>query len=634
MIEWILTSSILILIITAVRFFLKGRISLRLQYALWGLVLLRLLIPVTLFHSGISVLNAAPEQAIAQAQAQLSAPITYIGSTPAPTQPPDWEPAKTDTAFQPATSAAQTETGHAVTLAAILTGLWLAGVGIVAVILLVSNLRYSIKLRKSRKPLPISCKLPVYVTPVVEAPCLFGLLRPAVYFPTEAAQDTSALPHILAHEQTHCRHGDHIWAFARCVCLALHWYNPFVWLAASLSRQDAELACDEATIAALGEDQRADYGKTLIRMTCVQRGVEGLILTATTMKGNKKEIKERIVMIAKKPKTALYTLIAVVLVAAIAVGCTFTGSVDTTVPEDPTPSALPATEPTASEAATEPPASIAETQPLAESAPTGDTDALSAVLSALSQQSIFYSSDGGMAFYSSVNMEKVLAGTAGVYHYGKSVLYGTTLLFAYLPDQQSEILTKLQSIDASTLEPVELSAVQETMLETPSLQFSTYIENPDGDSYCLDVYALLPDGAESPTEVIIQASAFDFAASAYYRGTYDKAAYGGLADMLTECRASTERLDDTAIVTFPGEAAEKWLSRWENVKFVNMIDGAVQDEPVQPADDFDETAYDAKVVIQGDEYFLYTEAGLVSFGSNTYPLNSMVLQYLTMLRMQ
>ena len=59
MTEWILSSSILILIVIALRTVFKGRISLRLQYAIWGLVLLRLLIPVSFGSTDISIFNLA-----------------------------------------------------------------------------------------------------------------------------------------------------------------------------------------------------------------------------------------------------------------------------------------------------------------------------------------------------------------------------------------------------------------------------------------------------------------------------------------------------------------------------------------------------------------------------------------------
>ena len=46
----------------------------------------------------------------------------------------------------------------------------------------------------------------------------------------------------------------------------------------------------------------------------------------TTITGSKKSIKERITLIAKKPKMAIYTLVAVLLATAFAVGCTITGA--------------------------------------------------------------------------------------------------------------------------------------------------------------------------------------------------------------------------------------------------------------------------------------------------------------------
>ena len=59
--EIILTSSVLILVIALLRRVLRGRISSRVQYALWLLAALRLLIPGVLFPSPVSVVGAAEE---------------------------------------------------------------------------------------------------------------------------------------------------------------------------------------------------------------------------------------------------------------------------------------------------------------------------------------------------------------------------------------------------------------------------------------------------------------------------------------------------------------------------------------------------------------------------------------------
>lgn len=80
MAEWILMSSLLIVIVLAVRALFRGRMGLRLRYALWLLVLLRLLVPGTVFQTGLSVLNYVPLSQTAAAQAQPS----QSGGSPPP----------------------------------------------------------------------------------------------------------------------------------------------------------------------------------------------------------------------------------------------------------------------------------------------------------------------------------------------------------------------------------------------------------------------------------------------------------------------------------------------------------------------------------------------------------------------
>lgn len=93
-----------------------------------------------------------------------------------------------------------------------------------------------------------------------------------------------------------------------------------------LSKKDAELACDESTIRSLGEEQRISYGETLIRMTCAEREPRDLLLAATTMSLGKRTLKDRIRMIAKNPKTAAVTMVTVILILSVTVGCTFSGT--------------------------------------------------------------------------------------------------------------------------------------------------------------------------------------------------------------------------------------------------------------------------------------------------------------------
>ena len=345
MTEWIISSTVLMLIVIGLRAVLKGRVSLKLQYALWLLVLVRLLVPVNLTESAISVIGAAERametpamQTVAEltdthpivhsyAQARAEVMAQYESHGISVNSLSKQELREFEREVQ-ARRAAYYTVGDVA--AQILETVWIVGMAVTALCLLGANRRFGRKLLYSRRELPVpGCDLPVYVTGAVDTPCLFGLVKPAIYLPTDFPWDEASMEHILTHERTHYRHGDHIWSVLRCVCLVVHWYHPLVWVCANLSRRDGELACDEASIRALGEDYRADYGRTLINMTCQNpRNMVGL--TATTMNYSAKSLRERIRLIARHPKTAACTLVMVILVASLAVGCTFTGTAEET----------------------------------------------------------------------------------------------------------------------------------------------------------------------------------------------------------------------------------------------------------------------------------------------------------------
>ena len=294
MAEWILTSSLLIGIVLAVRALFRGRMGLRLRYALWLLVLLRLLVPGTVFQTGLSVLNYVPLPQTAAVQAQ---PSQSGGSPSAPEAEP--MPVRPEGEAEPRPSgpaaAPESAPAGAADWRGVLTAVWLGGAGVLAAALLACNLRFYLRLRRMRRAHPIpGIAVPVYVARGLPSPCLYGFPRPAVYLTPAAA-------------------------------LALHWYNPLVWLAAVLSRRDGELACDEGALQGADDRERAAYGRTLIRLVTARPSAGELLCCATTMTAGTSSLKERIAMIARKPRTLAAVLAAVALLAGLAVGCTFTG---------------------------------------------------------------------------------------------------------------------------------------------------------------------------------------------------------------------------------------------------------------------------------------------------------------------
>ena len=339
--ELLITSSLLILAVLAARALLAGRISRRMQYALWGLVLLRLLLPVSLPQSRASVLNALPQ----------TAQVSFAGSGEIQNEtlpiPVDTE-AQTGTAETAITGEMQAGlaeiTNNAASApqhpewslnpAALLPVIWAAGALLTGGALVWANLRFALRLRRSRRLLEIDPAVTggrtVYFCEDLASPCLHGLLHPAIYLNPAALQSPDRLEFVLAHETTHYRHRDHIWGALRCLVLAAYWFDPLVWWAAAVSKRDCELACDEAVTASMEEDRRRDYGRCLVEL--IPRRAPGTaLLAATSMSGTARSMRQRLkaIVTAKKPRRAAIalTLAGAVLLTA----CTFTGAREKTI---------------------------------------------------------------------------------------------------------------------------------------------------------------------------------------------------------------------------------------------------------------------------------------------------------------
>ena len=335
MLEILISSSVLILVLVILRLALRDKISARLQYALWLLVLVRLLVPVSFFHSPVSVAEAAAP--VTERAEELNGALVFFRS--APVRAVYSSPEGEMLVIQDAEPNFEAERILYLTDAA--RYVWYAGMAVMAVWFLFVNLRMARRLKQDRRPYVTQHTPPVYVADGIPSPCLFGLLHPAIYLTEQAAADPAQARQIVAHEKTHLRHGDLVWALLRSVCLAVWWFNPLVWLAAALSRQDCELACDEGTIKALGEDVRYDYGRTLVGMAKVGARPSDLLCGATTMTTGKKSLKARVERIAKAPKTSVTVAVIALLIAAAAVGCTFGGAAKNGASEAPDPTPTP-----------------------------------------------------------------------------------------------------------------------------------------------------------------------------------------------------------------------------------------------------------------------------------------------------
>ncbi len=330
------TSSILILIFVLLRAVFFKKISMRLQYALWLFAAAKLLIfPVPHLKSVLSVQNLLQpvehliEQRLPETTQTAGSGYAYKDNPAAGTQTArQIQPEQIkDTAagqvrgilqaqqpnpFLNEQQPAQPQKKHQMHPA-----LYTAMFGSIVLFLyfLTGNLRFAACLRRKRVLFKSGCPLPVYVMECLPSPCLYGK---SIYITPRLASDEKQLFHVLVHEYCHYRHGDFIWSLLRCLCLVIYWWNPLVWLAAFLSRQDCELACDEAAIHYLGKQERISYGKTLVSLAAANPKAKERLLTAASMSMGGRNMKKRIQKIAQNEK---YALPACILAGLLSVIC-------------------------------------------------------------------------------------------------------------------------------------------------------------------------------------------------------------------------------------------------------------------------------------------------------------------------
>lgn len=340
MTQILITSSVLIVALVTLRALFQKRLDPRLQYALWALVLLRLLVPGSLSPWDHSVLTAtAPvERTVAENVAERSVYLQPVGKLDLSAREggeaalPGQELQTGDSfGYTVVDLNARSATRYAVKLSLpqFLERLWKTGMVAMGLWFLLTNLLFWRRLSKCRTrwegALPLAVRQRVYTVPegVIASPCLFG---GAIYLPPKAAADDETLSYVLRHETTHARHLDPLWSLLRCVCLVVYWFDPLVWLAAHCAKADCELACDRSVMDTLGQAGRIDYGKTLLSLIPVKATADPF-LSATTMTSGKRQLRRRIDRIARGPKRAVAITLTVVLLLVFVSACAFTGEV-------------------------------------------------------------------------------------------------------------------------------------------------------------------------------------------------------------------------------------------------------------------------------------------------------------------
>ena len=269
---------------------------------LWGVVALRLVCPFSI-ESALSLIPSA-ETIPSEIVTETREPVLY-------------EQATLDIVTNPTLpSAAEVPVGVSRQQAQvdfnIYSVLWLAGMAALLVHALVSAEKLKRKLATA-----ILLRDNIYESEFVDSPFVFGVVKPNIYLPMHMDEGTAA--YVIAHEHAHLARRDHWWKVLGYLVLALHWFNPLVWVAYILFCRDIELACDEKVVKGLDGAARADYSQALLSCAAPKRAVAACPLAFG--EGN---IKTRVKSALHYKKPAFWVAAAAVLAVVIVAVCFLT----------------------------------------------------------------------------------------------------------------------------------------------------------------------------------------------------------------------------------------------------------------------------------------------------------------------
>ena len=273
------------------RFIFKNRISPKLQYLMWWLLILRLIIPVTPdigLHLGLQdiplkqAVQAAPSNALpSNAAPSDAAPVLDVAPASVPSTQPSYE--SVAPAVQPNTDVAPSQhvnPAKSTDWYSIVFVVWLLGaIGFLGWLIFV-KLRYYESLQHLMASGPKEvyelydrcCKelgvkpLPLWIVNKSMSPGIAFFGEPVLLVPLSLCNDESRLRFALLHELTHKKRGDHYMTLLLNILRAVYWFDPVVHFAFSELRSDMESACDSDVLAYIGYEQKRGYLTVILDM--------------------------------------------------------------------------------------------------------------------------------------------------------------------------------------------------------------------------------------------------------------------------------------------------------------------------------------------------------------------------------
>jgi len=327
-----ITASILAIAIIVVKNIFRKKLSGKIHYYIWFLLVLKLIIPLNL-QSQLSPFNFINDKSQKyDISSAVNKNLSNISSLNTNTNNHKQSSASTDN-YKP-TITSSTRLGFNLKTAALI---WIIGVLLILSYIILVNIILWINIEKrpncrrtdvenilqeSKFKLGINSKISIIYDEDVKSPAVYGIIRPKILISQRIIDGLSSqkLKFVFLHELAHIKRKDLILNVGIMLLQVIYWFNPLIVYSLYEFKQDCELACDATAINALNSNEIRDYGETIIDM--LQMLSKSNLFIGTLGFSNKYS-KRRIIMISSFNKKSIAgTAIALCLV--FAVGCSST----------------------------------------------------------------------------------------------------------------------------------------------------------------------------------------------------------------------------------------------------------------------------------------------------------------------
>ena len=292
-----ITAGYLVFAVLLARLFLKKSPK-WISCLLWGIVALRLLLPITI-ESPLSLIPSAeviPQNITTSAAPALQSGISIVNHT-----------------INLIMTQGVIQSGNiwesVLSVASVIWVIGMAGIllyGMVSYLILQWQIRARIEIQDG-----------VYICDEVSSPFIFGFFRPKIYLPSGLDPETTG--YVLLHEKIHLRRKDHWWKPLGYFLLAIYWFNPLLWVAYILLCRDIEQSCDEKVISQMNVREKQGYSLALVSCSQQRR-----MITVCPVAFGQVSVKTRIKAIVSYKKPSFWILLSSMVLCVVISVCFLT----------------------------------------------------------------------------------------------------------------------------------------------------------------------------------------------------------------------------------------------------------------------------------------------------------------------